>query len=220
MSVTPGTDPSVPVQLDVWSDIACPWCFLGKRRLERALEGRPPRSVEVRWRSFELNPELPAAGGPIADLERKLGGPERMARAQAHIAKMGLEVGIHYDFKRQTRISNTRLAHCAIQLAPAAKQSALVDAFFRAHFEDGRDLSPRETVLEIARSVGVGDGKVDLDLEAGLPHVLEDERMANELGIGGVPCFVADMRAAISGAQDVATMTMFIDDVTSIATRK
>lgn len=196
------------LQLDVWSDIACPWCFLGKRRLERALTGRT--DVTVRWRAFELNPGMSADGGPIADLERKLGGRERLARAQAHITKLGAEVGIRYAFDKQTRLSNTRLAHRAIALAPAGKANDLVDALFRAHFEEGRDLSPRATVEEIARSLGVD---VPLEGDAGLASVLEDEQMANDLGIGGVPCFVANMRAAVSGAQDVATLNAFLDDV-------
>jgi predicted DsbA family dithiol-disulfide isomerase len=196
------------LQLDVWSDIACPWCFLGKRRLQRALDGR--KDVVVRWRAFELNPGMPTDGGSIADLEKKLGGPERMARAHAHIAKLGAEVGISYAFDKRTRLSNTRLAHRAIALAPPEKVDALVDALFRAHFEEGRDLSPRATVEEIARSVGVD---VNLDGDAGLASVLEDEDMANTLGIGGVPCFVANMRAAVSGAQDVETLRSFLDDV-------
>ena len=119
-------------------------------------------------------------------------------------------MGIHYGFDKRTKLSNTRLAHRAIALAPPDKADALVDAFFRAHFEDGRDLSPRATVEEIARSVGVS---VSLDGDAGLASVVEDEAMANELGIGGVPCFVANMRAAVSGAQDVATLRAFLADI-------
>jgi predicted DsbA family dithiol-disulfide isomerase len=196
------------MQLDVWSDIACPWCFLGKRRLARALDGR--KDVTVRWRAFELQPGMPAEGGSLAELEKKLGGPERMARAHAHIAKLGADVGITYAFEKRTKLSNTRMAHRAIALAPPEKADALVDALFRAHFEEGRDLSPRETVEEIARSVGVD---VTLEGDAGLASVLEDEEMANTLGIGGVPCFVANMRAAVSGAQDVDTLRGFLDDV-------
>jgi predicted DsbA family dithiol-disulfide isomerase len=198
----------LPLQLDVWSDIACPWCFLGKRRLARALDGRA--DVSVRWRAFELNPGMPPDGGSLADLERKLGGAERLARAHAHIAKLGADAGIAYAFDKRTKLSNTRLAHRAIALAPRDKADALVDAFFRAHFEQGRDISPRSVVEDIARSVGVD---VSLEGDAGLASVLEDEQMANDLGIGGVPCFVANMRAAVSGAQDVDTLKVFLDDV-------
>lgn len=200
--------PASPVQLDVWSDIACPWCFLGKRRLDKALEGKT--GISVRWRAFELDPGMPLAGKPIADLERKLGGPERLARAHAHLEKLGNEIGIRYAFDKRTKLSNTRNAHRAIALAPADKKHALVDAFFRAHFEEGVDLSPRDVVERIARDNGA---PVLLDNEAGLASVLEDESMANALGIGGVPCFVANMRAAVSGAQDVDVLRSFLDDV-------
>jgi predicted DsbA family dithiol-disulfide isomerase len=204
-----------PLQLDVWSDIACPWCFLGKRRLDKALEGRSG-DVVVRWRAFELQPGMSPDGAPLAELERKLGGKERLQRAQAHIAKLGEDVGIRYGFAKQTKLSNTRNAHRAIALAPPDQATALVDALFRAHFEDGVDISPRDVVERIARAAGV---EVQLDGDAGLASVLADEEMANALGIGGVPCFVANMRAAVSGAQDVETLKAFLQDVAQDAGR-
>ena len=198
-------------RLDVWSDIACPWCFLGKRRLEQALAllpGAPDHGVQVVWRAFELQPAMAPDGAPRAELEKKLGGPERLARAQAHIAALGREVGIAYAFEKQERLSNTRLAHRAIALAPEEQRGALVDAFFRAHFEEGRDISPLATVVDIAKGAGVD---VDLSGDAGLASVLADEQLAAEVGIRGVPCFVLDMRTAVSGAQDVDTLRDFLD---------
>lgn len=193
------------MQLDVWSDLACPWCFLGKRRLAQALRGRA--DVEVRWRAFELNPDFPADGAPRSYLEVKLGGAERLRRAQQGIAALGLEAGIRYAFEKQSRLPNTRLAHRAIAVAPASQKDALVEALFRAHFEEGLDLSPLDNVLAVSRAAGV---PVDLEGDAGLAQVLEDEALAAQLGIAGVPCFVADQRTALSGAQDVATMGRFL----------
>lgn len=199
------------MKLDVWSDIACPWCFLGKRRLEQALAGRS--DVVVQWRAFELQPDLPPDGAPRSFLEAKLGGPERLRSAQAHIAALGAELGISYRFERQARVSNTRLAHRAIALAPDAERADLVDAFYRAHFEEGRDVSPLATVVEIARPFCTGcDLEAELRGKGGLDDVLADEALARELGIEGVPCFVADMRVAMSGAQGIHTMRKFLDE--------
>lgn len=204
------------MRLDVWSDIACPWCLLGKRRLEKALEGMGPRGkdVEIHWRAFELQPALPTEGAPRSFLEAKLGGPEKLQKAQAHIAGLGKLVGIDYAFEKQERVSNTRLAHRAIALGGADKRTALIDAFFRAHFEEGKDVSPLATVLDVAASVGVDRAWLERELkgDGGLKEVLEDETMAGELGIGGVPCFVANMKVAVSGAQDVETFQQFLDE--------
>ncbi len=212
------------MRLDVWSDIACPWCLLGKRRLEKALEGMGPRGkdVEIHWRAFELQPALPTEGAPRSFLEAKLGGPEKLQKAQAHIAGLGKLVGIDYAFEKQERVSNTRLAHRAIALggalpaeaAAAQTRTALVEAFFRAHFEEGKDISPLATVLDVAARVGVDRAWLERELkgDGGLQEVLEDETMAGELGIGGVPCFVANMKVAVSGAQDVETFQQFLDE--------
>lgn len=202
------------MRLDVWSDIACPWCLLGKRRLEQALALLPAGgSVEVHWRAFELQPTMPADGQPRAFLEKKLGGPERLRRAQLHIAALGKEVGLNYAFDKQERVSNTRLAHRAVALA-GERQGALVDALFRAHFEEGRDLSPLPAVLDVAAGVGLDRAWLEAELrgQGGLAAVLADEQLAQELGIAGVPCFVADMKVAVSGAQDTETLRQFLDE--------
>lgn len=201
------------MRLDVWSDIACPWCLLGKRRLEKALALRGRGDIEVHWRAFELQPDIPADGLPRSFLEEKLGGRDRLERAQKHIEVLGKEVGVNYAFEKHLRVSNTRLAHRAIALA-GDKQGALVDAFFRAHFEEGRDISPLSAVLDVAAAAGLDRAWLESELrgEGGLAQVLADEQLAQELGIQGVPCFVAEMKVAVSGAQDVETFQQFLDE--------
>lgn len=202
------------MRLDVWSDFACPWCLLGKRRLEHALEGRD--DVDVHWRAYELQPDMPADGQPRSVLERKLGGPERLQQAQARITGLGAAIGLQYAFEKQQRMSNTRLAHRAVALA-GEHRAALVDALFRAHFEEGLDLSPRSAVVDVAAAVGLDRPTLERALQGdgGLKDVLADQALAGELGIRGVPCFVADMKVSVSGAQEVETFRQFLEEAAS-----
>ena len=188
--------------IDVISDVICPWCFIGKRRLERALDGR---GVSVRWHPFQLNPEMPREGiERKAYRIRKFGSWERSQELDAQVAAAGHGEGIAFNFERQSRTPNTLDAHRVIWLAgERGVQDAVVEALFLAYFTDGRDLSDRATLAEIAAGVGLDRAEVDelLAGDQGLDVVRAGEGQARRLGVSGVPFFVVNGRVALSGAQ-------------------
>lgn len=186
-----------PITVDVWSDLVCPWCYIGKRRLSRALEQEPPGSVEVRWHAFQLQPDIPLEGVDAEPyFDSKFGGPEQVAQMHQRVTDVAAADGLAFHLDRQKRAPNTLLAHRATKIAP--DPTAAIEALFQAHFSDGEDIGDRDTLLRLlpdldAHALDRGDA-ADL--------VAEDLRMAQEIGVQGVPFFVAGMRVAVSGAQD------------------
>jgi predicted DsbA family dithiol-disulfide isomerase len=199
--------------IDVVSDVVCPWCFIGKRRLEGALAqyalerpGAP--APEVSWRPFQLNPGLPVEGMPRADyVARKFGA--RGGAVYDRVATIGREVGIPFAFDRITRQPNTLAAHSLIELAEArGRQDAAVEAFFRAYFLDGVDLTARANLVATAVSAGLDAAEVDawLDRADAREAVAAEDARMRELGIEGVPFFIFNRRLAVSGAQPSAVL--------------
>ena len=197
------------LQIDVISDVVCPWCYIGKRKLARALElyakrdpdAEPPR---VAWHPYQLNPDLPEAGVDRRDyLERKFGG--RSAEIYARISAVGAQIGIPFAFDKVARQPNTLAAHSLIALAgDAGLQDALVEALFRAYFIDGRDLSANETLSAIACEAGLARERVDACMTSARvrDRVKTEDAQARRIGIEGVPFFLFNRRLAVSGAQD------------------
>jgi predicted DsbA family dithiol-disulfide isomerase len=185
--------------VEIWSDIACPWCYVGKRRFEAALDGFE-HEVEVVWRSFELDPSAPASREESAaeHLAGKYGMPVEEARArQAQLASMAAADGLEFHFDR-VRAANTFDAHRLTHLAAAhGKQDAMVERLQRAHFTEGELLSDPATLARLAEEVGVPRLEGDEYADA----VRDDERLAQEIGITAVPTFVVDRRVAVAGAQ-------------------
>ena len=193
--------------VDIVSDVVCPWCFIGRRRLDVAIGewGRDGGSaLQIRWHPFELNPDLPLAGMPRAQyVERKFGSRSR--EVYDRVARVGRDVGIAFAFERIERQPNTRPAHALIAAAPAgAVQDAVADALFRAYFLDGRDLSDARTLIEVATGAGLAEGvaREALDDPALAGRIEAAETRAWSLGIGGVPYFIFGERIAVSGAQE------------------
>jgi predicted DsbA family dithiol-disulfide isomerase len=194
------------MNIEIFSDVACPWCFIGWRRLSRALAAAGVKA-RLLFRAFQLQPGLPAEGVPAeAFFERKFGGRERVRALFDRIALVGREEGIAFDFAKQLRAPNTELCHRLIQLASDRGQGdAAVDALFRGYFEQGVNLS------ELSELVSLLDReKVELDpadlcdrLSAGegKAEVASDLRKVAEYGVGSVPLFIFDQRYAIEGAQ-------------------
>lgn len=186
-----------PISVDVWSDLVCPWCYIGKRRLARALEAEPAGSVEVRWHAFQLQPDVPPEGVDAEPyFNSKFGGPERVAQMHQRVTDIAAGDGLDFHLERQKRAPNTLLGHRATKIHP--DPAAAIETLFRAHFTDGEDIGDRDTIVRLlpeldAHALDRGDA-ADL--------VAEDLRMAQEIGIQGVPFFVAGMRVAVSGAQD------------------
>jgi predicted DsbA family dithiol-disulfide isomerase len=173
----------MPVTLDVWSDLVCPWCSIGKRRLSAALAEEEPGSVFVRWHAFQLQPDLPAEG---VDAERyfaaKFGGQERVQAIHDRVSAVGRDVGLELRFDRQKHAPNTRLAHRAVKLA--GDEAAAIETLFAAHFADGEDIGDAEVLLRL------------------LPDVDADLEVAARIGVNGVPFFVAAGKVAVSGAHE------------------
>lgn len=192
------------MRIDVFSDVVCPWCFIGKRRLDAALSAVGIADANVRWHAFQLNPGLPAEGiDRRRYLKEKFGGPETAERIHRRLNEAGLSVGIEFRFDRIERSPNSFDAHRVLKLATAqGRQHALKEALFKAYFLDGRDLGDRNTLVAIAGETGVeGDVATWISGDAGAKEVREDLAAAVELGISGVPFFIFAGRYALPGAQ-------------------
>ncbi len=195
------------MQIDIFSDVICPWCLIGKRRLERALAARPDVKVEIRWRAFQLNPDMPAGGMDRTDyLDTKFGGPERAKQVYDNIRNMGRGEKIDFQFEKITRTPNTVKAHRVINRASneGRDSDALVESLFSAYFFEGVDLSDDRQLAEVATVAGwtVEDTLAYLESDAGIQDVAAETRFAYENGISGVPCFIVDRRYAVAGAQE------------------
>jgi len=194
--------------IDVVSDVVCPWCFIGKRRLEGALARYAAEHPEapvpaVTWRPFQLNPGLPAEGMPRDEyVARKFGA--RGGAVYDRVAMIGREVGIPFAFDRIARQPNTLAAHSLIELAQSqGRQDAAVEALFRAYFLDGVDLTARENLVATAAGAGLDRAEVEawLDLADAREAVAAEDARVREIGIEGVPFFIFNRRLAVSGAQ-------------------
>ncbi len=198
----------MPLTIDVVSDVVCPWCFIGKRRLEGALalyakEHPDAPSPTVIWRPFQLNPGLPAEGMARADYIARKFGP-RGGAVYDRVSAVGREVGIDFAFDRITRQPNTLAAHSLIGLAGAqGRQDATKEAFLRAYFLDGVDLTARASLVSIATSTGLDRAAVEewLDNAEARDAVAAEDARAREIGIEGVPFFIFNGRLGVSGAQ-------------------
>ena len=195
------------VQVEIWSDVVCPWCYIGKRRFEAALAGFDHRDdVAVTWRSFELDPDAPRRreGSSADSLARKYGITADAAAAnQDRITRLGAEEGLEYRFDLAAG-GNTFDAHRLIHLAAAhGLQDADKERLMAAYFSEGAAIGDPSTLLGLAVEVGLdeADARGVLDSDAFAEAVRSDEQEAVHLGISGVPFFVLDRRYGISGAQ-------------------
>ena len=197
-----------PLSIDIVSDVVCPWCFIGKRRLERALElyraRRPDAPArQVAYHPFELNPDVPREGIPRAEyIEKKFGA--RGYSAHERLVHAGAQLGIPFAFDRIERQPNTLAAHALIERARrSGVQPAVKEALMKAFFVDGRDLTDMATLVAIATEAGL-DAKeaeaaiADEELRRG---VADEEEHAKNMGIHGVPFFIFNRRVAVEGAQ-------------------
>jgi predicted DsbA family dithiol-disulfide isomerase len=197
------------IHIDIVSDTICPWCFIGKRRLEAALRqhgaGEP---VTIAWRPYQLNPDMPRDGLDRRDyLEAKFGGPERAKAAYDRVRRVGAGVGIDFQFDRIPRTPNTIASHRLVHRAGRhGRQEEVVEALFRAYFLEGRDVGSLDTLVEVAAAAGLPADEIraylasdeDVELVRGF------DAQARGMGIDGVPCFIFNNQYALSGAQEPA----------------
>ena len=201
--------------IDVVMDTVCPWCYIGKRRLEHALSLRPDIPVQIRWRPFLLNPEIPPQGiDRTAYLFKKFGSEARIKRVYGAIADTGLTVEIDFDFDRIDKTPNTVNTHRFIGLASdAGKADEAVEALFRAFFMEGRDTGNPDVLSDIGTGLGLEREKIETLLRGshGTEAIYEENARAHRLGLNGVPAFVFDDNFVISGAQEPEVLARVID---------
>lgn len=198
--------------LEIWSDIVCPWCYIGKRRLERALEDLPEReAVEVRFRSFELDPGRPASTHETLEqmLSAKYGVSTEQARAMNdRVTRLAADEGIEFRLDI-ARPGNTFDAHRLAHLADAHGHGpALMERLQAAYFCEGAPIGDHDTLRRLAGEAGLDEGMADalLGSDGHADDVRGDEALAAQLGIRGVPFFVFDRRLGVSGAQEPAVL--------------
>jgi len=194
------------LQIDIYSDTVCPWCFIGKRRLERALAAREDANVTINWHAFQLNPDMPAAGmSQEAYLVSKFGSPERAENAFSSIARAGHSERIAFNFESITRMPNTLQSHRLIRLATRyQRQTPIVEALFQAFFVDGEDIGDNVTLTRIAARSGLNGPDVAQYLagDEDRAAVLSADIRARRMGIKAVPSFIVNGAYSISGAQE------------------
>ncbi|MHA6262604.1 DsbA family oxidoreductase [Arenibacterium sp. CAU 1754] len=201
----PDTGPVV--QVDIVSDVMCPWCIVGFRQLEQAL-AVTGMGARVRWHPFELNPTMPPEGQNLAEhIAEKYGAtPEQSAQNRAHLVALGQSLGIEFRFSPDSRIVNTFKAHQLLDFALAqGLQHPLKLALFHAHFTDGRDVSDQDVLVDVAASVGIDADAARQVLESdGLADsTREKQAFWTQRGISGVPAMVFDEKYLMTGAQGV-----------------
>lgn len=196
-------------------DTVCPWCYVGKRRFERALAMRPGARADIHWRPFLLNPDIPPEGiDRRAYLERKFGGPARVQRVHSAVMAAGETEGIPFAFDDITRTPNTMNSHRMIRFAGGVgRQAETVEALYRGYFCEGRDIGQMDELLEIAVAAGLprAELKYYLESDTDVAAVLNDNARAHRLGVNGVPCLVLDGQYAVAGAQEADVLLRLID---------
>ena len=194
------------ISIDLFSDPICPWCYIGKRRLEGALAARPDICVEIEWHSFQLNPMMPKDGLNRSDyLSLKFGNPDNARRLYENIEGVGQQAGIAFNFERIAVTPNTINAHRLIRLAGQyGVQNDVVERLFAAYFIDGENIGDIMTLASIGDAAGIDRVTAQTFLESGedIEAVKSDDMQARQLGIQGVPFFILDHQYAVSGAQE------------------
>lgn len=204
------------ITIDIFHDTVCPWCRIGKAHLQQALEGWDGPPVDISYRTFYLNPDIPSEGYPFGPyMEAKGGGRMKLAQFFDAPREMGAKAGLTFNFEDIRRAPNTTLSHQLINLTPEVERPAMVDAVYAAYFENGRDIGDREVLLDIAVEQGLDRQATAANLDAGvgLDIVAADLDFARENGISGVPFFVINNKYAFSGAQPPAMMRRVLQQV-------
>ncbi len=211
------------MRIDVFSDVVCPWCYLGERRLTEALDGlEGAEGVEVRWRAFQLDPTATAEPRPLRPAIEAKYGPGAFDAMTSRLSALGAEVGIDYRFDRALRVTSVpalSLAAWAADTAGLAVANALHERLFAAYFTDGANIADPAVLAELAEAAGLDrDAAVEaIAARAGRAEVQADLAEAHERGITGVPSFVIDDRWTVPGAQDVEWLRAAIGRVLAAA---
>jgi predicted DsbA family dithiol-disulfide isomerase len=215
MATQMGGEQQPPIDVDLIADLACPWCYIGLARLDRARAMRPDWPVRLRWWPFLLNPSLPPEGmDRAAYLRAKFGGDEAARQVYRRIVESAQDDGIAFAFERMKRTPNTILAQRLILLAEQQDRGEeLIRVLFRALFEQGRDIGHLETLLELAATAGLERAAAEAFLRSQeqAKEIVTAHQRAERLGVRGVPVFVVDREQAIAGAQPPEVLAGLLD---------
>lgn len=204
--------------IEIYSDVVCPWCYIGKRRLERALDQlNGAAQARITWRPFELNPTMPKQGMERTTyLESKFGSLDAFHRLEEHVLTAGAAERIPFAFGKVARTPNTFMAHRLMWYAEQqGRQDAVVESLFRGYFVEGADIGIPSTLVQLADRSGLGVEAVERFLQSGegTEEVKAEEAAGHRLGIRGVPYFVLNQTSGISGAQPVDVFISVIEKV-------
>lgn len=210
-----------PVRIDVVSDVVCPWCFIGKRRLEKALALASDVPVEVHWRPYFLNDWIPPEGISREQyLTTKFGSPDRYKGIAQRVRAAAAAEGLDYAVDKISRQPNTRDPHRLIRWADGiGKAAEMKQRLMDLYFSEGADLSNRAVLVQAAADVGLNpeDVRAALDSDKDVAEIDAEVDAAKEAGIQGVPCFILDGKYAISGAQEPEALAEAIQQVSAQA---
>lgn len=206
------------IQIEVVSDVVCPWCYIGKRRMERAIEHlREAYDFDIHFSPFELNPDMPPEGrDQKAYLAQKFGGEERYQQVTDHVTEIARAEGLSFHYEKQSTSPNTRMAHRIIWYArQVGKQAVVKEAFLKAYFENGVDLSKKENMVAVAVTAGLSKERIEslLNTDEGEAEVEMAERISQQRGISGVPFYIINNQYGLSGAQPSETFEKVIRDI-------
>jgi predicted DsbA family dithiol-disulfide isomerase len=206
---------TTPITIDVVSDVVCPWCYVGKMRLQAALAARTDIAPEIRWRPFFLDPTVPREGKPRIDyITGKFGGVEKITPAHQRLTGIGKDIGIDFQFEKIDVQPNTLDAHRLISWASTeGKADALVEYLFSDFFVNGVNLADQASLAAAAARAGMDEAKVRADLASDKDEeiIAKQAQAASASGIGGVPFFVFAGKVAVSGAQEAEVLSSAID---------
>jgi len=193
------------VQVDIVADTICPWCFIGKRRFERALKLRPAEGVIVSWLAYQLNPDIPRDGVSRSDyMAAKFGDEERIRRLNQRLVSAGHEEEIEFNFEAIKRTPNTIDSHRLVRFAGRfGLQSLVMEYLYHAYFYEGRDIGDPETLVRIGADAGMDGGALQDFLASGAEEseILDEDDLIRRARVSGVPCFIIEEKYAVSGAQ-------------------
>ncbi len=203
------------MEIDIFSDTVCPWCYIGKRRLERALEARPQMGLTVRWRAFQLNPDMPAEGMERGHyLETKFGGASNAKAIYDQVRAAGEMEEIPFAFDSIARTPNTVNSHRLIRYARTHdRQDEIVEALFKAYFLRGENIGDLEVLTAAAAEAGLDQeaARTFLASDAEAEIIREEDAQARKAGINGVPCFIFNGKYALAGAHPPDVLHQLFD---------
>jgi predicted DsbA family dithiol-disulfide isomerase len=209
--------PEMTVKLDIMSDPICPWCYIGKTHLDKALAEVPDHPFVIEWHPFQLNPDMPREGMDRREyLERKFGGKEGAVKAYAPVVEHAEKAGLTINFEAMKRTPNTLDAHRLIHWAGIeGKQGQVVDALFQAYFVDAKDIGDQAVLAEIAQAAGMEADVAArlLEGDSDVQAIRDRDAHSREMGVSSVPTFIVANQHAVPGAQPPELWKQVIEDI-------